>query len=675
MSLVIQNRRGEMALFNVSVWQRSRFTLQWFIINLVGSLACLTAVALAQFEWSERVSGSVSIPDVAFTWLGNLAVFMTAFTRGRLDVENGARDVLATTRGPKLEGFEGFGLTTPRWNDLRDVDVVPLSKYNERPHSSLTQFMQYVSHSHDLDSILLQFLPLISSPVTAAICECGYCECVVFWATAGIMVMLAHRLPGTLKRLSESQCLLPSLSCLKKGCHGCNLALLYVKDLPDEEAAGESSELVTFEGRLREDNPMVDSPAAVCEALAEFVREEKESSCICIPVHPGNADRWTKFMIKFLKSKENEAKGIKVVVSDALQHYITDSAQELVLLPHSPTGCIVASEKYDGASLILPRVAEVIVNMGLTGWLKVDGFSSSLVARRAIRDHVVDSAGTGFGANAFLTEAAVLCSGDGTNVCQVLWFRGGILSARRVSYMVGCVNLICSITWSVLIACEGNWAPSVPLSTPIVSVIIGAVGVALGMDCFEVYGGQVRAQLWARARSEVRAQLWARAVLMDPDLLSARTRAQARAEAQAPVRDQAWASVRASARARARIWDWARAQAGKPIWAWDEDQDQARAQVWWLVAVVILEIGCIASLVVRLSMNKGVGRWVYSSMQVLVWVKWGIGSFLLGDNASENEDASPLISWIRKRGTWVYCSAFLLNAMLAGVRGKWVYSI
>lgn len=631
-----------MALFNISVWQRSRFTLQWLIINLVGSLACLTAVALAQFEWSEGVSGSVTIPDVAFTCLGNLAVFMTAFTRGRLDVENGARDVLATTRGPKLNVLKnGRGLSTLHPNDLRYVDVVLLSKYNERPCSSLTQFMQYISHSHNLDSILLQFLPFISAPVTAEICECGDCQCVVFWATEEIMVMLARRLPGTLKGLSKSQCLLPSLSCLKNGCHGCNQGLLYVEDLPDVEAA----EL----GSLREDNPRVDSPAAVCEALNKYLIEEEESSCICIPVHPRNADRWTKFMIKFLKSKEKEAKGIKVVVSDALQHYITDSAQELGLLFQSPTGCIVASEIYDSASLILPRVAEVIVNMGLTGWLRVDGFSSSLVARRAIRDHVVDSAGTGFGANAFLTEAAVFCSADGTNVCQVLYFRGGILSARRVSYMVGCVNLICSITWSVLIACEGNWAPSMPLSTPRVSVIIGAVGVALGMDCFEVYAGKLLALSRPRAWAPAGALGWARARRL------ARSRAPAWAYA------YAWAAAQAPARVAAQGWAWARAQAQTPVWG--------------LVVVVILEVGCIASVVVRLSMKKGLGRWVYSGMQVLVWVKWGIGSFLLGDKATEDEYGSPYFLWTRKTGTWVYCSAFLLNAMLAGVRRKWVYSI
>lgn len=317
-SLVIQKGRGEMGLFNISLWQRSRFTLQWLIINLVGSLACLTAVALAQFEWSEGVSGSVSIPDVAFTCLGNLAVFMTAFTRGRLDVENGARDVLATTRGPKLNVLiDGRGLTTrppddlrdvdvelnvliderglamrPP-NDLRDVDVVLLSKYNERPHSSLTQFMQYVSHSHDLESILLQVHPLESAGVDAGRCKCirSKCRCVVFRATKKIMMMLARQLPGTLKQLPESQqCLLPSLRCLKNRCHGCDQDLLHVKDLskvelaceysqllyvealPDVEAAGESPKRWTS---LFLGNPRVDSPAAVCEALNKSLSKKR----------------------------------------------------------------------------------------------------------------------------------------------------------------------------------------------------------------------------------------------------------------------------------------------------------------------------------------------------------------------------------------------------------------
>lgn len=68
----------------------------------------------------------------------------------------------------------------------------------------------------------------------------------------------------------------------------------------------------------------------------------------------------------------------------------------------------------------MPRLADVFVNIVLTGWLRVHGFSSSLVSRRGIRDYLVDNTGTGFAANAFLTEAAVFGSAHGTNVCQLL---------------------------------------------------------------------------------------------------------------------------------------------------------------------------------------------------------------------------------------------------------------
>lgn len=42
-----------------------------------------------------------------------------------------------------------------------------------------------------------------------------------------IAVMLAQRMPGTLKRLSDSLCLLPSRRCY--GCHGCKYDLLHVE--------------------------------------------------------------------------------------------------------------------------------------------------------------------------------------------------------------------------------------------------------------------------------------------------------------------------------------------------------------------------------------------------------------------------------------------------------------
>jgi hypothetical protein len=74
----------------------------------------------------------------------------------------------------------------------------------------------------------------------------------------------------------------------------------------------------------------------------------------------------------------------------------------------------------------------------------------------------------------------------------------------------------------------------------------------------------------------------------------------------------------------------------------------------------------------------------------LVWVKWGIGSYLLGEFSPEFDsrqgrwgvDGTIVMSRGRRltgnrfqSGTLVYSSAFLLNAILAGVRSKWQYVI
>lgn len=101
--------------------------------------------------------------------------------------------------------------------------------------------------------------------------------------------------------------------------------------------------------------------------------------------------------------------------------------------------------------------------------------------------------------------------------------------------------------------------------------------------------------------------------------------------------------------------------------------------------MIVLEIGCIVSCgaVARNWGIKGFGRWIYSALQGLVWVKWGIGSYLLGEYSPEHESGVFRTSfhpdsldehsmWI-KGGILVYSSAFWLNSTLAGVRtrAKW----
>ena len=69
--------------------------------------------------------------------------------------------------------------------------------------------------------------------------------------------------------------------------------------------------------------------------------------------------------------------------------------------------------------------------------------------------------------------------------------------------------------------------------------------------------------------------------------------------------------------------------------------------------------------------GMGIGKWVYGALQALIWIKWAIGSYMLGDCNERVAGKGNRFSF--QRGTIVYSSAFMLNAVLAGVRGKWAY--
>lgn len=84
--------------------------------------------------------GSASFPNLGITYIGNASIFITNFLRGRLDLELGTRDVLATMTGPKLNDIEGFGLTTCREGEITKTYVVMLSTHT--PNSSIKQFMK-----------------------------------------------------------------------------------------------------------------------------------------------------------------------------------------------------------------------------------------------------------------------------------------------------------------------------------------------------------------------------------------------------------------------------------------------------------------------------------------------------------------------------------------------------
>lgn len=122
----------------------------------------------------------------------------------------------------------------------------------------------------------------------------------------------------------------------------------------------------------------------------------------------------------------------------------------------------------------------------------MDGFSNALVVARVVRDSIVDKyRASGFAAHVFISVVEARSNANSPNFCSLLSFRGDLLSLRTSIFIVGCVNVICSVSWAVLVALEGGsnkWyhTPSMAPSKPRVTVITPAIGIALGMDCFDL---------------------------------------------------------------------------------------------------------------------------------------------------------------------------------------------
>lgn len=544
-------------------WQR---LIRFSIIQFIVYLACLSNIALAGGEMGEEVTGSANVPGIGLACLGNLAVFVTSLLRGRLDLELGGRDVLATMRGPKLEDINnGFGHTTSA--DYSKVSVVMLS--NCAPNLSMKQFMKYISNAYNVHSTVLQFFP-VKSPASKQ--SAHECKCIVFSAIDAVIILLADQLPGTLKRLSDSLFLLPSQLCFEKGCHGCNKGLLYAKDGNGNKKLTEGDSEFGKKLLTEHDDKIARiKRLAIFETLDQNFQDE-ENKCICIPLCPLGHDYWTKLLSRSFGIRD------------------TQNAEP---------------ENFSTASLIVPRLTEVLINLVLTVWFRVDGFSSSVVARRAIRDYVVDSKGSGFGANAFLTkaESRVQSRDNFKYVCHVLSFRGKF-DIRTFSFMVGSVNFICSISWVVLIAIHGSvgkWFDGHPttLSKPRVTVIMGIMSILLGMDILHLY------LCWRRFKNPLSSS---------------------------------------------------------------SNNSTSRSSVVMVLVVIILEIA--GSVVMGTLGIKVFGKWLYSALHVLVWVKWGVGSYLLGEYPPEYESEIDY-----DNGILVYSSLFLLNSVLAGVRVSWKYPL
>jgi hypothetical protein len=278
--------------------------------------------------------------------------------------------------------------------------------------------------------------------------------------------------------------------------------------------------------------------------------------------------------------------------------------------------------EYHILSFIVPRLTEILINLVLTFWFGVDGFSSALIARRTVRNYLVDSKGSGFAANAFLTKAEVKSDENNTQVCQALFFRGSVLCI--ITFVsTGCANLICSIGWAVLISFEGGVDSSPPPSMPVVVLIIAAIGAALGMDAASVHFGSY----WKYNPNKAAVMVAILSVPLWPVTI--------------PIFLIKWL------RCIPHI-------------------SNAELMIW---SAVYLEAACIeaGSVVARTLGIRGFRRWIYGALQILVWAKWATGSHFLNKMNSQEFFGKSINRW----QVLTYSSAPLLNAVLAGVRCKW----
>lgn len=102
----------------------------------------------------------------------------------------------------------------------------------------------------------------------------------------------------------------------------------------------------------------------------------------------------------------------------------------------------------------------------------------------------MDNKGSGFTANAFKTKSMVKSNSNNTDVCQVLTFRGNFLDIGTLSFMVGFVNLLCSIIWALLLIFEGGtveWYDNSmqPYEARFVVIMI-VILIALVMGCLDL---------------------------------------------------------------------------------------------------------------------------------------------------------------------------------------------
>lgn len=413
-------------------------------------------------------------------------------------------------------------------------------------------------------------------------CSCERCTCLLFHSRSSRAIKhLVSLLPGATFRDADGNHMLPSFGCFQNKCHSAMPAgpLQALHVVNDAIASGD--------------------PAPIPTSLAASLMGRTDSlvqgeACVCAPLASNpESDEWSKALKRMLQTKDDASRGAEGVTSRALARYLDGVPQA------QP-----AEESFGWLESIVPRLIEAGLIAILTVWFRVDGFSSSLVSRRAVRDYVTDEVGNAAHIGMRVQKVSLhFPSSSRQHFSHVLMFRTGPVSMVTATLALGTGSTLLSTTWWCISVARGVWigkwstAYSLPPTTLRSGVSIVGLIACLLLDCTEIWVSNELAFAppgWGD---------WIKYLLQTEHMILA-------------------AMV---------------------------------AEVLLVVLVLVMTV---------LHAAHKFGRLIYCILELLSWAKWLIGSMRLGEFIfSKNNE--------QRSGKWVYASAFLAAAVMAGIGGQW----
>eukprot|EP00250_Pteridium_aquilinum_P023069 c2614_g1_i1 orf=427-2121(+) len=558
-----------------------RYRLELWIALTISSW--LWRPAGAQEQLSSSLGSTISFLDSGLTTLGHMSAFLNALFRGRMDCETVCRETMSKAR-QKLEIKKGWTEEAFEENQRLGISKDVIVVVGIGKEEKALEFFSHCSIVYGVEPVVVpcSFYSSLPDSYRVGSCSCERCTCLLLHPRSMRATKhLVRLLPGATFRDAHGNHVLPSVSCFQGKCHSmmqpAELQPLHVVNdaiAPGAPASIPTSFAASLMGRM---DSLVEGEACVCAPL----------------VTNPESDEWSKALKRMLQTKNDASRGAEGVTSRALARYLDGVPQT-----------VPAEEVFGWLESIAPRLIEAALIAILTLWFRVDGFSSSLVSRRAVRDYVTDEMGNAAHIGLRVQKVSLHFPGPTRQqFSHVIMFRTGPISIVTASLALGTVTTLFSTTWWCISVARGTWigqwntAYSLPPTTLRSCLGIAGLLACLLLDCVEL-----------------------------------------------------WVSNTLSF-----------APAGWGNWIKYLAQTE-----YMILAAMLAELLMVVLVLVMIVLNAAhkFGRLIYCFLELLSWAKWLLGSMRLGEFVFSKVNE-------QRAGKWVYASAFLAAAVMAGIGGQW----